>query len=152
MLLKGSRVYWRRVQQLPCFFISCSKLAQAALGQLQGSNLTCDWLSIIWTYSEQEVENGPRSASFVFSQSCTILICTCAWRVFHKCLHPLGLQLALTVFCKVAWTIHFSYISHPWAPLVNIFHIGVISEVATSFQRLIFIIMLTLFKQQYHFS
>ena len=24
------------------------------------SNLACDWLSIVWTYSEQETENGPR--------------------------------------------------------------------------------------------
>ena len=26
------------------------------------SNLACDWLSIVWTYSEQETENGPCSA------------------------------------------------------------------------------------------
>ena len=25
------------------------------------SNLACDWLSIVWAYSEQETENGPRS-------------------------------------------------------------------------------------------
>ena len=25
------------------------------------SNLACDWLSIVWVYSEQETENGPRS-------------------------------------------------------------------------------------------
>ena len=25
------------------------------------SNLACDWLSIVWTYSEQETENGPCS-------------------------------------------------------------------------------------------
>ena len=24
------------------------------------SNLTCDWLSIVWDYSQQETENGPR--------------------------------------------------------------------------------------------
>ena len=24
------------------------------------SNLACDWLSIVWAYSEQETENGPR--------------------------------------------------------------------------------------------
>ena len=24
------------------------------------SNLDCDWLSIVWAYSEQETENGPR--------------------------------------------------------------------------------------------
>ena len=26
------------------------------------SNLACDWLSIVWAYSEQETENGPRSS------------------------------------------------------------------------------------------
>ena len=26
------------------------------------SNLACDWLSIVWAYSEQETENGPRWA------------------------------------------------------------------------------------------
>ena len=27
------------------------------------SSLTCDWLSIVWAYSEQETENGPRSSN-----------------------------------------------------------------------------------------
>ena len=27
------------------------------------SNLDCDWLSIVWAYSEQETENEPRSDS-----------------------------------------------------------------------------------------
>ena len=28
------------------------------------SNLTCDWLSIVWAYSKQETENGPTALAF----------------------------------------------------------------------------------------
>ena len=31
------------------------------LSQSQGSNLACDWLSIVWAYSEHETENGSMS-------------------------------------------------------------------------------------------
>ena len=36
------------------------------------SNLTCDWLSMVWAYSKQETENGPRSKvqSFCFRAIC----------------------------------------------------------------------------------
>ena len=30
------------------------------------SNLACDWLSIVWAYSKQETENGPRRELFFF--------------------------------------------------------------------------------------
>ena len=29
------------------------------------SNLACDWLSIVWAYSKQETENGPRTLAAV---------------------------------------------------------------------------------------
>ena len=29
------------------------------------SNLACDWLSIVWAYSEQETENGPRTVQYM---------------------------------------------------------------------------------------
>ena len=29
------------------------------------SNLACDWLSIVWAYSEQDTENGPSSMIYV---------------------------------------------------------------------------------------
>ena len=35
------------------------------------SNMACDWLSIVWAYSEQETENGPRFQ--IASRWCTCL-------------------------------------------------------------------------------
>ena len=35
------------------------RLCSANHGAGYFSNLTCDWLSIVWAYSEQETENGP---------------------------------------------------------------------------------------------
>ena len=41
-----------------------SKLRQCLANHRAGyfSNLACDWLSMVWAYSEQETENGPRYA------------------------------------------------------------------------------------------
>ena len=41
-----------------------SKLRQCLANHRAGyfSNLVCDWLSMVWAYSEQETENGPRYA------------------------------------------------------------------------------------------
>ena len=41
-----------------------SKLRLCLANHMAGyfSNLACDWLSIVWAYSEQETENGPRSS------------------------------------------------------------------------------------------
>ena len=36
-----------------------SACARPITGAGYFSNLACDWLSIVWTYSEQETENGP---------------------------------------------------------------------------------------------
>ena len=38
-----------------------SKLRLCSANHREGyfSNLACDWLSIVWAYSEQETENGP---------------------------------------------------------------------------------------------
>ena len=38
-----------------------SKLRLCSVNHRAGyfSNLACDWLSIVWAYSEQETENGP---------------------------------------------------------------------------------------------
>ena len=56
----------------PCFHRVCrarflplarSKLRLCSANHRAGyfSNPTCDWLSIVWAYSEQETENGPRT-------------------------------------------------------------------------------------------
>ena len=44
-------------------FLTQSKLKLCSANHRAGyfSNLACDWLSIVWAYSEQETENGPRS-------------------------------------------------------------------------------------------
>ena len=47
-----------------CFLsLAQSKLRICLANQRAGyfSNLACDWLSIVWAYSEQETENGPWS-------------------------------------------------------------------------------------------
>ena len=52
---------------LGLFSVSCclllNKLRLCLANHKAGyfSNLACDWLSIVWAYSEQETENGPRS-------------------------------------------------------------------------------------------
>ena len=42
--------------------LAWSKLRLCSANHRAGyfSNLACDWLSIVWAYSEQETENGPR--------------------------------------------------------------------------------------------
>ena len=51
---RGPRVQFLSVTQ--------SKLRLCSANHRAGyfSNLACDWLSIVWAYSEQETENGPR--------------------------------------------------------------------------------------------
>ena len=47
-----------------CFLsLARSKLRLCSANHRAGyfSNLACDWLSIVWAYSEQETENGPGS-------------------------------------------------------------------------------------------
>ena len=47
-----------------CFLsLARSKLRLSSANHRAGyfSNLACDWLSIVWAYSEQETENGPWS-------------------------------------------------------------------------------------------
>ena len=49
-----------------CFLsLVWSKLRLCSANHRPGyfSNLACDWLSIVWAYSELETENGPRSLS-----------------------------------------------------------------------------------------
>ena len=48
-----------------CFlYLARSKLRLCSANHRAGyfSNLACDWLSIVWAYSEQETENGPRNS------------------------------------------------------------------------------------------
>ena len=58
------------------------------------SNLACDWLSIVWAYSKQETENGPKSYKHLKSLATRIYIIISkniryllwnrgAWRFFH---------------------------------------------------------------------
>ena len=45
----------------PVFCLARSNLRLCSANHRAGyfSNLACDWLSIVWAYSEQETENGP---------------------------------------------------------------------------------------------
>ena len=48
------------------FSVSCSKEARLCLANHRAgyfSNLACDWLIIVWAFSEQETENGPWTSS-----------------------------------------------------------------------------------------
>ena len=49
---------WTRARFL-CFAWSKLRLCSANHRTGYFSNLACDWLSIVWGYSEQETENGP---------------------------------------------------------------------------------------------
>ena len=61
--------WWSRFLMRPCgtraHFLSLAprKLRLCSANHRAGylSNLACDWLSIVWAYSEQETENRPRS-------------------------------------------------------------------------------------------
>ena len=64
-----------------CFLsLAQSKLRLCLANHRAGyfSNLACDWLSIVWAYSEQETENGPWSlltvvTAVLYSVSCDII-------------------------------------------------------------------------------
>ena len=54
------------------------------------SNLACDWLSILWAYSEQETENGPwcddcepAMAMRYNLQRAGVAICVTGWLNLH---------------------------------------------------------------------
>ena len=56
---------WTVGKNRACFlFLTRSKLRLCSGNHRTGyfSNLACDWLSIVWAYSEQETENGSRFA------------------------------------------------------------------------------------------
>ena len=60
-----------------CFLsLAWSKLRLCSANHRAGyfSNLACDWLSIVWAYTEQEIENGPWSAWWLLMTWC--LFCT----------------------------------------------------------------------------
>ena len=55
-------IYISHKVDLGSFSVSClSKLRLCSANHRAGyfNNLACDWLSIVWAYSEQETENGP---------------------------------------------------------------------------------------------
>ena len=55
--------------------VTRSKLGLCSANHRAGyfSNLACDWLSIVWAYSEQETENGPWSSVSVITVYWAIL-------------------------------------------------------------------------------
>ena len=54
-----------------CHHWGCWRLCSANHRAGYFSNLVCDWLSIVWAYSNQETENGPRAFSLMtFSFLC----------------------------------------------------------------------------------
>ena len=58
----------RHMQIWACFLsLAQSKLRLYSANHWAGyfSNLACDWLSIVWAYSEQETENGSRLNHFL---------------------------------------------------------------------------------------
>ena len=145
MLLKGSWVYWRRVQLLPCFLsLARSKLRLCLVNHRA---VTCDWLSLVWTYSEQEAENGPRSASCVFES-------VLHYHDLHLCLvrvSPIyssagssaSINGILQNGMNDSFQLYKSSMSH---------FIGMISEVATSFRDVYWLSCEHYSEQQYHFS
>ena len=46
------------------------------------SNLACDWLSIVWAYSEQETEIGPRNADLWFVS--LLLVWNGCWKIVES--------------------------------------------------------------------
>ena len=55
-------VTWPVARPGPVFLsLALSKLRLCSANHMAGyfSNLACDWLSIVWAFSEQETENGP---------------------------------------------------------------------------------------------
>ena len=64
----NNEITTRNIQLLQCHIISWDlhgPIFCLLLGISSGlSNLACDWLSIVWAYSEQEIENGPWSVAF----------------------------------------------------------------------------------------
>ena len=56
---------------LPCWSLTPSKLRLCSSRHRAGyfSNLACDWLSIVWAYSEQETESGSRPEAFSHPES-----------------------------------------------------------------------------------
>ena len=53
------------------------------------SNLACDWLSIVWAYSEQETENGPWylcMGSLVIDTKILSALCLIKMAIFYKML------------------------------------------------------------------
>ena len=56
--------HWREMQTMAHFpSLAWSKLKLGSANHRPGywSNLSCDWPSTAWAYSEQETDNGPRS-------------------------------------------------------------------------------------------
>ena len=77
---KMASLYWissLTLKTRACFLsLAQSKLRLCLANHRAGyfSNLACDWLSIVWAYSEQETENGPRQQqNHVHRYTCTAI-------------------------------------------------------------------------------
>ena len=59
----GMRHYFQVLSDIWARFLSLAgnKLSLCSANHMVGyfSDLACDWLSIVWAYSEQEIQNGP---------------------------------------------------------------------------------------------
>ena len=67
------------------------------------SNLACDWLSIVWAYSEQETENGPWNNTWLYCDwsmlgNKNIELSFMAWQFTYACA-----VLCCVVLCGVVW-------------------------------------------------
>ena len=58
--LQSSHCWGKTLDQGPFSVLSKLRLCSANYRAGYFSNLSCDWQSIVWAYSEQETENGPR--------------------------------------------------------------------------------------------
>ena len=72
----------RKWAQSLYLFLARSKLRLCSANHRAGyfSNLACDWLSIVWAYSEQETENDP--------MSCMCRISKIPFKIPHKISYP----------------------------------------------------------------
>ena len=98
----------------PCITLTWSSFLSLALSKLRlclaihrtcyFSNLACDWLSIIWAYSEHKTENGPR--------------CLQSWKhesgLFEGFLHRYLILSYLQVYTHPAWS---NLCRRPWGNL-----------------------------------
>ena len=92
------------------------------------SNLACDWMSIVWAYSEQETENGPRPTAVLLKYHdmwYNIMICPVLmnwpWMIFVKMLvtNTNKMGKSVTIKCGscayfMGCTAFYTWVKYSW--------------------------------------